>query len=328
ALISVAFLYRLTLALTGSRPAALIAGLLVASNPLLAFFSKFPLSEVPALAFSAMAFTFLTFYGFSTPAARQPRWLFLAALAMLCLFTTRITGFLYLPFLILLSAFVLICDPDASRRAAVHRWTMGVVVLYAGSVVYGLERSSVYSRDVYRLGFRDLFGPGWKSMLLLCESVAVFGWLAIGVGSTRDGARRWLSRVAVGVRSVLGPALLVAVLLGGWKAYQLGFTTRYSGNAHLSRYHIVGTGWQGFSAWSLVVAAEFLCPLLLVAFLLLLLRRPHEPRIEVMVLFLAYFVVHFALLEWFVVYQPYFARYLASEFVPYALVFVVCCWVF
>src|SRR5712691_1132183 len=101
ALISVAFLYRLTLAVTDSRPAALIAGLLVASNPLHAFFSKFPLSEVPTLAFSAMAFTFLAFYCFSTRAARRYRWLILAALAMLCLFTTRISGFFYVPFLLL-----------------------------------------------------------------------------------------------------------------------------------------------------------------------------------------------------------------------------------
>src|SRR5690242_17451231 len=52
--LSVIFFYRLALILTGKRAAGLTAGLLLALSPLHAFFSKFPVTEVPTLAFSAI----------------------------------------------------------------------------------------------------------------------------------------------------------------------------------------------------------------------------------------------------------------------------------
>ena len=57
--LSVLFMYRLALAISGSRIAAMVAGTLLALNPLHAFFSKFPVTEVPALAFSLIGLTSL-----------------------------------------------------------------------------------------------------------------------------------------------------------------------------------------------------------------------------------------------------------------------------
>ena len=61
-LLSLVFMHRLALVMTDSARAALIAGLLLAVNPLHAFFSKFPVTEVPTLAFSLVGFTYLAMF--------------------------------------------------------------------------------------------------------------------------------------------------------------------------------------------------------------------------------------------------------------------------
>ena len=58
-LLSVLGLCLLTFELTGSRMATLAAGLLLALNPLHAFFSRFPVTEVVALAFSSIGLYYL-----------------------------------------------------------------------------------------------------------------------------------------------------------------------------------------------------------------------------------------------------------------------------
>ena len=58
-LLGVPGLSLLAFELTGSRPAAFAAGILVATNPLHVFFSRSPASEAVALAFSSLGFYYL-----------------------------------------------------------------------------------------------------------------------------------------------------------------------------------------------------------------------------------------------------------------------------
>src|SRR5690348_429380 len=74
ALLSIVFFYRLALLLTSSHKAALLAGALLAVNPLHAFFSKFPVTEMPTLAFSLIGFTLLAGFWTASPANRRRRW--------------------------------------------------------------------------------------------------------------------------------------------------------------------------------------------------------------------------------------------------------------
>src|SRR5690348_6391124 len=172
ALLSIVFFYRIALLLTRSYSAALLAGGLLALNPLHAFFSKFPVTEVPTLAFSLMGFTLLTAYGSPHAPARRSRWLWLSVLAFLCLFATRISGLMYMPFVVALAMAALVCDEDMPRRKAIQWWAIGVLVAYFASVIYGLHWSRYYSRDQYFVSLEPLFGTHWKSVV---ASVVVFG---------------------------------------------------------------------------------------------------------------------------------------------------------
>jgi hypothetical protein len=325
ALVSILFFHRVALALTGDRRAALAAGLLLAVNPLHAFFSKFPVSEVPLLAFSSMAFAFLARYW--RGGARPPgRWLAIATAAMACVFTTRISGFFYLPFLLLLSAAVLLHESDRRRRRAVQLWVVSTVCLYAISVCYGLTWSGFYSRDIYQLSFAGLFGDHWSRIVVAAGAAVLAGWVALWAAARSHRVRKSLGDAWAAGRLGLGPVLVLIMLAGIRKPYLLGFTDRYLADPYMVRFGLAGAHWFSVAASSLVAAAAYLCPLVFLSFIALLLWRRRDAATDLVLMLLSYFVVHVSLLEWFMPYQPYFARYLVSEFVPWTLLFVVCGW--
>jgi hypothetical protein len=327
ALLSVIFVYALSLRISGKPSVALAAGLLLAVNPLHAFFSRFPVSEVPALAFSSMGFAMLVGYWNAAAHERRTRWLVLSVLAFGCLFATRISGFMYLPFVLAVSAASLLCDPDRTRARAMHWWSIGVVGLYAASVAHGLAWSGRYSIDIYNLSFGSLLGPRWPGILALATAaiLAVWGFVWVASGSPR--LRSILGRVVDVASRWVGPLTLLVFAAGLYRGYLLGFTDHDQSDPWVGlRWHLAGEGWRSFRATSMVVVAMYVCPLLLAAYLWVCQRKSGNPVLDMLAVFLLGFAANFALLQWFVPYQPYFARYLLSEFVPYMLVLVACGW--
>lgn len=124
-LVSLLFFQRLAHLISGRASVGLVAGLLLAVNPLHAFFSKFTVTEVPTLAFSTISFVFLLSYWRSSSSQRHGRQLIVSALALGLLFMTRISGFMYLPFVFAVSAAVAIFDPDHGRRRGLLAWSAG-----------------------------------------------------------------------------------------------------------------------------------------------------------------------------------------------------------
>lgn len=327
AMLSVVFMYRLTLVLTGSSRAALIAGLLLAINPLHAFFSKFPVTEVPTLAFSLIGFTYLALFWRAEEGSRHRRWLLLSMLSFGALFVTRISGFMYVPFLIVVAVASAANDADRMRRKYMQLWVLGVVVLYAVSVAYGLRWSHQYAVDIYRSSFERIFPAHWQAGVAALVMVIVLIWSGLIV-LAQTGMRHRIDRfIVVPLRRAVAPIVLISLALGIYKIYQLGWTAHYQGDVWLDTvWGLVGSHWRAVKASSLVAFFVYAGPLLPLAFLGLVLRRQDEPRIEFLRLFVAGFFVYTVLLQWTVPYGPYYARYLLSEAVPYMLLFTVAAW--
>ena len=329
ALFSILLFYRLTLLLTDSYKAALAAGGLLALNPLHAFFSKFPVTEVPTLCFALAGFTLLAGYWSADDKQRHVRWLVLSVLAFFCVFTTRISGFMYIPFFVGMAWVALLYDRDAQRSGMMQRWALGVVVAYLVSVVYGLIWSRAYAHDIYRLSFEPLLGGHWKPLLLLIGLFTLSAWAVLaGIRRRRDGWQRngfgW-----IGPGLDRGPIMvvLIALLLGLVKIYRLGWTDRYLHDPWLGeRWHLAGMAWSSASATSLWTLIVFLGPLFVVLLFVLIARKCHDPRLGFVRWFLAGFFAYAMLLQWIVPYSPYYARYMLSEIVPYTLLLVVCTW--
>jgi hypothetical protein len=327
ALLSVVFMHRLALALTDSPRAALIAGLLLALNPLHAFFSKFPVTEVPTLAFSLIGFTYLARFWSAVPGSRHNRWLLLSMLSFGALFATRISGFMYIPFFVAMAMAGTVMDEDPVRQRSMRRWVISVVALYVVSVGYGLHWSHQYSEDIYRSSFERIFPSHWRVALGAIVVLGVLLWWGLTIAVNSDTGRALGKSVVTLARRAIGPVVLVGLTVGTYRIYQLGWTTHFQGDHGLNIvWGLAGSHWRAVRASSLATLFVYLGPLMPVAFVGWVLRRQDEPRIEFLRLFVAGFFVYVALLQWIVPYGPYYARYLLSEIVPYMLLFIMVIW--
>lgn len=329
AIFSIVLFYRIALLLTGSYRAGLAAGGLLALSPLHAFFSKFPVTEVPALCFALIGFLFLAAYW---PARqedwRYDGWLHVSVLAFLCVFTTRISGFMYVPFFIALAWGALIYDADRSRCRALQRWAIGVTAAYLFSVLYGLVWSHSYSHDIYTFSFTPLLGIHWKDILAAVGMLVIVIWIALAWAVRNQGLRARLAGWFEQPRDWV-PTIIVwgALLLGLVKIYRFAWTSRYVDDPWLgAMWRVADAGRTSVEASSLWTLMVFLGPFLVLAFLLLATIRRHEPRIAFLFWFVAGFFAYILLLQWVVPYVPYYSRYLLSELAPYTILFVVCVW--
>ena len=186
-LLGVLGLSLLAFELTGSRLAAFATGILVATNPLHVFFSRFPVSEAVALAFSSLGFYYLTrafrAMRHAAPTATTASLVTLAAACVSLVFFVRITGFLYLPSLVPL--FGLGVWLTLRNRRAPGRQIIGfcaaVAAMYGVSVLYGLRYSPIYSLGIYYRTFGNLLGCGsfWSAAKAVSGEAASKGFLRV-----------------------------------------------------------------------------------------------------------------------------------------------------
>ena len=331
-LLSIVGICLLVLEMTGSRLAALVAGLLLALNPLHVYFSRLHVTEIVALAFSAIGFYYLARAARgvqrSAPPAATATLAALSALSLSLVFFVRITGFLYLPVVVLVYGLGIWWT--AQHRSAYTRQVIGygglVAALYAVSVLYGLHYSPVYSPVIYGWRFAGLLGWYWKEILALVSLATVVAGAALPFAMRRDEARRRLAFAArpglwIGLASV---AIALGVVGSLYEAYVIGFTERYAFTQHYLRFGIVGAGapvfWQtGAVGWLLYTS-----PLLALVGIAGAHRTPRQWPLVLLYVFLGVCLFANLAVNVPVIYQHYYyARYLASEIVPYGIAMAV-----
>jgi len=324
AVASVVYFYRLALALGGPRAAAW-TGFLLACNPLHAFFSKFPVTEVPTLMFSAMGLGYLAVYATAPPDARQRRWLLVAAIGMAGVFFTRISGFMYLPFLVAIALLAAIWDEQRGRAAAIVTWVGVVLALFAVSCLYGLHWSRTYASAIYVSSFSQVFGSHWLRWLAGASLLFLAIYAAAIVLYRSDRLRR-LTATRLTSTAVWAPALATILFLvfAAIKIHRLAYGHALVGDPWINQLSaIAGQGTHAFKSVSLVVAAVYLGPVLIVGCLAAMCWRWRDWRVICVVLFMLGFLFYVGVMQYVVPYQPYYARYLVSEFVPYAILLCV-----
>lgn len=326
--LSIVFIYKLALAISCSRRVGLVAGLLLALSPLHVFFSKFPVTEVPTLAFSLMAFAYLVQFRNSGEGVRSTRLLWLSGLSFGALFFTRISGFMYMPFIVALAVASAVADSDREMRRSVFLWAFGVVGIYALSVWYGIHWSNHYSKDIYHLSFARAFGRFPQAGPIVSVGLMLGMWFGVLAMSRNERFRLlFSSRVIATLRRLAGVVVLFALIMGIFKIYQLGWTDRYLHDRWLgSTWHLAHARWlsvRASSFYALFIYLAFIFPL---SIYFVVAGRRDNPNIEFLRLFVAGFLVYISLLKWNVPYGPYYARYLLSEVVPYLSLLFVLVW--
>jgi hypothetical protein len=297
---------------------------LLALLPLHVYFSKFPISEMPALAFALMAWYATERYHDEAASQPNPFWLVAALLCFLALFLTRISGFVYLPvvFAGALISHAFVQDPRVRMQWGVF-W-IGVVACYAISVVYGLLYSNPYATAIYQAGLGErLYGAlPWLLPVIATHAARPFvlttsSWQRERLQNVLSICWQWFQRWGALV-------LLLIVALGAVRVGLLAFTDHYAEHRWYDvRWAASHTGVDALRRSSLWVLAAHLSPF--VALLLpFAFRRPgaSAPR-ALLVCMLLTMIAYTAFIQWFTPYQYYYARYLLSEAAPYALLLVV-----
>jgi hypothetical protein len=136
-LISITAIFLIAYELTGSLTPAIIAGVLLALNPIHVFYSKEPTSEVVSLAFILCSIYFLLKYFDSNKEKYSNLYLVLSAGLMGCLFFTHIHGFSFLPLFYLLSLLFLLGNESRVHKKQILVYVAAIWILYGLSVVYG-----------------------------------------------------------------------------------------------------------------------------------------------------------------------------------------------
>ncbi len=318
--------------LTGSRRAAFAAGILVATNPLHVFFSRMPVSEAVALAFSSLGFYYLAraFRGMrrAAPAAATATLVAVAAACVSLVFFVRITGFLYLPALAPLfglGAWLVLRSRPARGRRLIG-FCAAVAGLYSVSVLYGLDYSPGYARSIYGRTFGNLLGDGWALIVVGAAVLLAAGLAEVARNPHRPAVRRLLVLAAsprpwIGLASVLIAAGLTGSLV---LAYLIGFTDRYVDDAFYQGFGIIGSGagifpQSGAAGWLMYVTPW------LAGIAVWGMHRPSRRwPLALLYVFVGVCMAATLILNIPVVYQHYYyARYLLSEIVPYTLVIAV-----
>lgn len=326
-LLSILLFYCLALELTQRLGVAVGAALLLALNPLHAFFSRFPVSEVATLCFTVGSGWLLLRMWRSSEDRNLARqrwgWVVLSAAAMGCAFLTRISGFMYIPSVFLIAGAALLSDMDRLTRRMFLFWALLVNAAYALSICYGYAYSSIYTSFQLQFAFGKYLGPHWSAWIISLWILALLGLTALYLSGPKVRQAELLRSLLYRGDRWLGGLVLLAIVAASYKLYQLGWTERYFGDPWLAqRWHIAGAGAGVFRFSSIVVAVEYLSPFLFVLFVAMAWKRNLPGALRILLAFVLIFHFYLAGPQWLIPYQPYYARYLVSEYVPYLILFV------
>ena len=303
-ILSLIFFYKITLLVTGNQWIASLGFLLLAVNPLHVFFSKFPVTEIIALSFTLGAFYYLIRYNEQVKNCKLNLWL--SAGLMGCFFFTRISGFMYLPFLMLLYIVNSVENKNPSKRKSISHCLALTGFLYLLSLVYGLTFSFPYSWDIYNKRFSSFFGHYW--LYIIPFSIALLTIITKSSDIDRVKTFTHTYKILPKIYKSI-PFIFICVLIFGLLYvrgnffHELGWSTLFQSSLFLSIFYI------SLPLFLFLCFASFGMDINFYA--------------KIIFCFVLIFWVHSAFLQPVIPYQYYYSRYLLSEIVPYSLLFAL-----
>ncbi len=307
----------------GSKMSSVLIGIFLAFNPLHAFFSKFPVTEVVSLGFSSLGFYYLVRYYKKALAGKTDVFCLILSVGLFgCMFFTRINGFMYIPLFYFLLIVTLIFEENGKIRNQLGLFFLFIFCLYALSVAYGMAYSYPYSQGIYEGWLGRFFGSSWLFMLTWsCIAAGIILLIAFLMRKRACNIFKQnviLARAKNNINMMICLVLGVVIIMACYKAYQLGFTDQYAGG----RYDMGGHGWPSVSFSNLFVVMMYLSPVGLGVFLYAMagfFPQRKEMSWTGFLLFLVMFWYAFTVIMFATNYQYYYARYLVGEVVPYTL---------
>lgn len=328
-LISILAFYLLGYEISGKRKSAgYIVALFLALNPLHVFFSKFPVGEIVALAFTSGSFYYLAkYYNDSRKNTPQPFYLVLSALLMNGFFYTRMSSYMYLPFFYTLVLATLVFGQTKQLKTHLGLYLASLVLLFVASYRYYFTflrplHDLIFNSVVLKSSRRYLgFFGGTQEENLLAMALVLVAFLVIiyrlnkipAVGKVTRAIPKFLPLIHISIVAYL-------VFFSYNLLTRLGFPVIVT----TARNTVAGLGLLTLKHLSLFVILQYSGLLVFVAvilyniFILTGKVKTSAPQAFLTIFVSLFLVVNITALAT-IKYQYYNARYYLSESVPYLL---------
>ncbi|MFN3234215.1 MAG: hypothetical protein ACE365_02220 [Gammaproteobacteria bacterium] len=332
-LLSIAFMYLLVFELTNNEKAAVCSAILLATNVLHIYFSKFSVTEVTALTFSLAGFYYLTkFYNLSRKHQTGFFYLLLSSSLFWCYFMTRISAFLYLPFFALILLFSIVFIQQTKSAKQYLKYSLLTIALYFLSVIYGLAFSFPYAFDIYSHVLTRIFPSHFTfKHLAACFAVMTLSFSVIFIaGKTNKKLSKYLSSNKKFLISLSNKTFLffvyILILLSIYTVYKMMYSTPTNINEALLRnYPRANMGLKSLPFTS----AHIIYQLFNVAGLIICAIGIHKYRkyiTDLRATFLYCFtclaLIYNGLMQYLIPYQYYYSRYLMVQTIPIIIIFI------
>jgi hypothetical protein len=309
----------LTNEIFNSERAGYISAILLAINPALVFFSKYPVSEMVGLAFSFCGFLYLIRGIKSKVKKIKTIYLSLAVLCFVSFFFVRMQFLMYLPFFSILVLGLTLHDRQAHWRSGAIPILGTIIIFFMFSLIwyFGFQNSL----------FSAMFGGHFRERYINFVSpnllFGVVGALLLMLTSVVFLRKRFSSAFNLGVLSIWfsalsGRLLIIALSLSTvslFSLYKTGAMTPFpwvvdTNDLLIFRYH------------ALYRFVLFVSPFAFIALVYGLFENKLKsgfPALLLLFIATSWMVV---LIQPWIPYLYYYGRYLAGEVLPYTLIAV------
>lgn len=327
--LSIVFFYLISFEISGGRRSiAFLVGLFLTVNPAHIYFSRYPLTEVMALALTSGAVYYLIrAYRHGTNLATSAMYLWLSSGLFACYFLTRVSGFIWMPFVFAVWGLVGIYEQSADVFRKWTVWWFTVLIAYGASLLYGYFYSFPYFYDIHRsfFGFlrnlSTLFVVAVTFIAILVYTIAVLG------------ARRFLNekvefkeKLTCGLRYL---ALGLVVVALGMNLYAAHSLWRFPISEMIDsdrRIWLSGLSqWEALKTSSIYVLQDLLSPILFLSFLasVYVLFKSRSALAGMLLFVLSFSWIYAGYFQDFVAFQYYCLRYQIMELIPFTILAAV-----
>ena len=329
-LLSIFTMSALVFLITDSRLSAYLSAFLFSVHPLHSFFTKWPVTEIVALFFLFNGLLFLAFSIKGNSRNENMYYLIISALSFLCLFFTRITGFTYLPFFLIITLIgVLYNNKYKILNINVYIWYSLIIFLfYFLSYFYGLYSTNKYATDIYTK-FQEI-------KIFEISSLYIFFGLNIFVltvllfvpylKKTKNSLAFFIFQSRFILFKIFYIIFLILFFLLLFKSIYIGFFETY--HYHLSRWSYPQSGFKAILASDFVNIIIYSSPLifLLLNYFIIKVKSIDITKSQLIyilpLLILLTIIIGFRVLgqTGVVAYQFYYLRYLLLEIIPLLII--------
>lgn len=324
-LISIIAFYLLAYELSNrNKYIATFSALLLALIPIHSFFSKFPTTEITALAFTILSFYYLlSFYKQSQKNSFNYIYFILSLLCINAYMYTRMSIFMYFPFYYILLLISVIFLNSSKIKQLIFIYIFAFVLLYIVSIIFYYNNIYWLFVAIYDKGLFRQLGDYWQIKLLglviITLAIFILSWKSIFF-------QKLIKNNAHLVIKTIPFSAVSLIILAFFHLYEIGFTLQYYENIFLEAYGLLYNKWLSITGITTYVFFIHISPLGFILYISALFYFSFKKKNNLFIFLISVLSIlfwgYYQIISKVVYYQYYYTRYLLPELIIYSLLLI------